>query len=145
MASVAAFLPPVGPGQVLIPSQTPAWPPGQALLDVPMLDQGVAAGFLASRAADPDRQVAGDLADMLGGLPLALEQAAAYMQATGEPWPVTWPCSGRGRLLQRMPAAQWRAGVGDPGQPAPQTAARALVTAGKRPGQLARRDIDQGR
>jgi hypothetical protein len=31
-----------------------------------------------------DRQAAWDLADMLGGLPLALEQAAAYTQATGD-------------------------------------------------------------
>ena len=36
LASVAAFLPPAGPGRVLITSQNPAWP-GQAL-DVPVLD-----------------------------------------------------------------------------------------------------------
>ena len=82
MASVAAFLPPAGPGRVLITSQNPNWP-GQAL-DVPVLDPDVAAGFLVSRTGDPDRQAARDLAGMLGGLPLALEQAAAYMQATGD-------------------------------------------------------------
>ena len=43
----------------------------------------VAAGFLVNRTGDPDRQAARDLADELGGLPLALEQAAAYIQATG--------------------------------------------------------------
>ena len=48
-----------------------------------MLDPDVAAGFLVNRTGDPDRQAAGDLADELGGLPLALEQAAAYIQATG--------------------------------------------------------------
>ena len=82
MASVAAFLPPAGPGRVLITSQNQNWPPGQAL-DVPVLDPDVAAGFLVSRTGDPDRQAALELADELGGLPLALEQAAAYMQATG--------------------------------------------------------------
>jgi Tetratricopeptide repeat len=82
MASVAAFLPPAGPGRVLITSQNPNWP-GQAL-DVPVLDPEVAAGFLVSRTRDPDRQAALDLADVLGGLPLALEQAAAYMVAVGE-------------------------------------------------------------
>ena len=83
MASVAAFLPPAGPGQMLITSRNPAWPPGQ-VLDVPVLAPDVAAGFLASRTDDPDRQAAWDLAGVLGGLPLALEQAAAYMQAAGD-------------------------------------------------------------
>jgi Tetratricopeptide repeat len=82
MASVAAFLPPAGPGRVLITSQNPNWP-GQPL-EVPVLDPDVAAGFLASRTGDPDRQAARDVADMLGGLPLALEQAAAYMRAIGD-------------------------------------------------------------
>ena len=82
MASVAAFLPPAGPGRVLITSQNPNWP-GQPL-DVPVLDPDVAAGFLVNRTGDPDRQTAWDLADTLGGLPLALEQAAAYVQAIGD-------------------------------------------------------------
>ena len=77
LASVAAFLPPAGPGRMLITSQNPAWP-GQ-MLDVPMLDQDVAADFLVNRTGDLDRQAARDLADELGGLPLALEQAAAYI------------------------------------------------------------------
>ena len=81
MASVAAFLPPAGPGRVLITSQNPNWP-GQ-MLDVPVLDPDVAAGFLIRRTGDQDRQAARDLAGMLGGLPLALEQAAAYTQAVG--------------------------------------------------------------
>ena len=37
---------------------------------------------IANRAGDSDRQAAEELAGMLGGLPLALEQAAAYIQAT---------------------------------------------------------------
>jgi hypothetical protein len=81
-ASVEAFLPPAGPGRVLITSQSALWSRGQAL-EVPVLDTEVAAGFLADRTGDPDRQAAWDLADTLGGLPLALEQAAAYIEATG--------------------------------------------------------------
>jgi hypothetical protein len=42
-----------------------------------------AAGFLAARIGDADRQAAAGLAEAVGGLPLALEQAAAYAQATG--------------------------------------------------------------
>ncbi|HEV3294024.1 MAG TPA: DUF4062 domain-containing protein, partial [Streptosporangiaceae bacterium] len=81
-ASVERFVPPAGPGRVLVTTQNQHWPPGQAL-DVPVLDPEVAAGFLADRIGDPDRAAAGELAAELGGLPLALEQAAAYMQATG--------------------------------------------------------------
>ena len=81
-ASIEPFLPPAGPGRVLITTQNQHWPPSQAL-EVPMLDSGVAVGFLVNRTGDPDRAAASDLAAELGGLPLALEQAAAYMQATG--------------------------------------------------------------
>ena len=68
---------------MLITSRNQIWPPGQAL-DVPVLDPQVAAEFLVSRTGDPDRRAALDLAGELGGLPLALEQAAAYVQASGD-------------------------------------------------------------
>ena len=80
--SVARFVPPDGPGQVLITSRNPIWPPGQAL-EVPVLETEVAAKFLAGRTGDTDRRAALELAGELGGLPLALEQAAAYVQASG--------------------------------------------------------------
>jgi hypothetical protein len=82
-ASVAPFVPPAGRGRVLITSRNQIWPPGQAL-EVPVLDPHVAAEFLVSRTGDPDRRAALDLAGELGGLPLALEQAAAYVQASGD-------------------------------------------------------------
>ena len=82
-ASVARFVPPAGPGRVLITSRNQIWPPGQAL-EVPVLDPQVAAEFLVSRTGDADRRAALELAGELGGLPLALEQAAAYVQASGE-------------------------------------------------------------
>ena len=81
--SVARFVPPDGPGQVLITSRNPIWPPGQAL-EVPVLETEVAAKFLAGRTGDTDRRAALELAGELGGLPLALEQAAAYVQASGD-------------------------------------------------------------
>ena len=67
---------------MLITSQSAVWPRGQAV-EVPVLGTGVAAGFLVNRTGDPDEQAAEELAGELGGLPLALEQAAAYIQATG--------------------------------------------------------------
>ena len=81
-ASVARFVPPAGPGRVLITSRNPNWP-GQAL-DVPVLDPRVAGEFLVSRTGDADRRAALELAGVLGALPLALEQAAAYVQASEE-------------------------------------------------------------
>jgi Tetratricopeptide repeat len=80
-AAVEAFLPPAGHGRVLVTSQNPHWPPGQAL-DVPVLGTEVAADFLVGRTGDAAGQAARELAVELGGLPLALEQAAAYMQAS---------------------------------------------------------------
>ena len=76
------FLPPAGPGRVIITSQSQHWP-GRRVLDLPVLGIDVAARFLVSRAGDPDEAAAASLASEMGGLPLALEQAAAYAQATG--------------------------------------------------------------
>jgi hypothetical protein len=82
LASVQRFLPPAGPGRILITSQNPNWPHGQPL-PVPVLDADVAADFLITRTSDPDQQAARELARELDGLPLALAQAAAYILATG--------------------------------------------------------------
>ena len=76
------FLPPAGDGRVLITSRNALWPSKQAI-EVPVLDADAATGFLVDRAGDPDERAARALAGELGGLPLALEQAAAYAQATG--------------------------------------------------------------
>jgi hypothetical protein len=83
-AAMRWMLPPAGGGRVVITSQYPHWPGGQAL-EVPVLDQAAAAAFLLARtgSGDAEEAVADELADELGGLPLALEQAAAYMQAVG--------------------------------------------------------------
>ena len=81
-ASVERFVPPAGNGRVLVTTQSQHWPTPQAL-DVPVLDIEVAADFLVSRTGDADRAAALELAEGLGGLALALAQAAAYMQATG--------------------------------------------------------------
>ena len=79
--SIRRLVPPAGPGRVVVTSQSQHWP-GWQVLDVPVLDLEVAAGFLVNRAADQDQAAAAALAGELGGLPLALEQAAAYVQAT---------------------------------------------------------------
>jgi hypothetical protein len=81
--SVAGLVPPSGAGRVLITSRNALWPPRQ-LVEVPVLDTGVAAGFLVERTGDANFRAAVGVAVAVGGLPLALEQAAAYIQATGD-------------------------------------------------------------
>jgi Domain of unknown function (DUF4062) len=84
-AAVQGLVPPGGGGRVVITSQFGSWP-GRQVLEVPVLDRAVAARFLLDRAgaAGPAEQAAAfELAGELGGLPLALEQAGAYMQASG--------------------------------------------------------------
>ena len=94
-ASVARFVPPAGPGRVLVTSRNQIWPPGQAL-DVPVLDPQVAAEFLVGRTGDADRQSALALAGELGGLPLALEGLPHTPRPAGIAWPGTCRCSGSG-------------------------------------------------
>lgn len=81
-AALQGVLPPAGRGQVLITSQNSHWP-GRQAVDVPVLDEDVAAAFLLTRTGSADRDGARQLAAELGGLPLALEQAAAFMLAAG--------------------------------------------------------------
>ena len=83
--AVKGLVPPAGGGGVVITSRHGYWPGSQAL-EVPMLDQDVAAAFLLTRAGAAgaqEEEAAFELAGELGGLPLALEQAGAYMQASG--------------------------------------------------------------
>ena len=84
-AAVAGRVPPAGGGRVVITSQFGSWP-GRQVLEVPVLDRDLAAGFLLDRTEAPgpaEQAAALELAGELGGLPLALEQAGAYMQASG--------------------------------------------------------------
>ena len=81
-APVRSFVPPAGNGRVLITSQSAVWPLGQAV-EVPVLGTEVAAAFLVNQTGALDSQAAAALAADLGGLPLALEQAAAYVHTTG--------------------------------------------------------------
>ena len=84
-AVITGMVPPAGNGRVVITSQFAYWPGGQAL-EVPVLDGAIAAAFLLARTGAVgagEERAAGELAGELGGLPLALEQAGAYMKAAG--------------------------------------------------------------
>jgi tetratricopeptide (TPR) repeat protein len=77
-AAVAEFLPGAGGGHVLVTSRDSAWQGIADPVPVDLLPQQEAVGLLLRRAGDPDQQTAARLAEAVGRLPLALEQAAAY-------------------------------------------------------------------
>jgi hypothetical protein len=85
--AVAEWLPRSGTGQVVITSRTGVgWEPLATVLPVEVLAPTDAAGLLLLRTKEtgPAAQAAATtLAVTLGGLPLALEQAGAYVAATG--------------------------------------------------------------
>ena len=95
-ASVARFVPPAGPGRVLITSRNQIWPPGQAL-EVPVLDPQVAGGV----PGQPDRRrgpAGGPGAGRRAGRAAAGAGAGRRLRPgqRGAAWPGTWPCSGSG-------------------------------------------------
>jgi hypothetical protein len=77
-AAVSEFLPGAGGGHVLVTSRDSAWQGIADPVPVDLLPQQEAVGLLLRRSGDTDQQAAGRLAEALGRLPLALEQAAAY-------------------------------------------------------------------
>jgi tetratricopeptide (TPR) repeat protein len=89
-AVVPAYLPQNRQGHVLITSRAPNWRGLATPLAVETLDEGAATQFLLERTgqgggAAAAKESAKELAKELGCLPLALEQAGAYCEATGLP------------------------------------------------------------
>jgi tetratricopeptide (TPR) repeat protein len=76
------LLPTGGRGQVLVTSRNPVWGRLATPLRVDVLTALEAEGFLLRRSGDADQAAAAALAEELGWLPLALEQAAAYCEQT---------------------------------------------------------------
>lgn len=77
-AMLGPFLPGTGAGHVLVTSRNPGWHGVADPLAVDVLGLEEAAGLLRRRSGDADERAAGTLAEALGRLPLALEQAGAY-------------------------------------------------------------------
>ena len=86
--SLDGYRPPVGAGHVLVTSRNPAWGAIATTLHVDVLPRTESLAFLRRRTG-MDKQYAERLAEALGDLPLALEQAAAYLEATATP-PATY-------------------------------------------------------
>jgi tetratricopeptide (TPR) repeat protein len=82
-ADLAGLRPAGGAGHVLITSRNPAWRGIATPIAVDVLTNHEAVAFLLLRTGNSDQAAARELAEQLGGLPLALEQAAAYAEQVG--------------------------------------------------------------
>jgi hypothetical protein len=74
---------PQGRGAVIITSREPVWSGVATPFGLEVLVAEEAVAFLCKRTGDTDAAAAAALAEALGRLPLALEQAAAYIEDTG--------------------------------------------------------------
>jgi tetratricopeptide (TPR) repeat protein len=83
---LALYLP-QGDGQVLITSRSPVWGGTAQRVKVDTFTRAESLAFLTHRTGSQDQTTAGALAEELGDLPLALEQAAAYLEQTNMPLP----------------------------------------------------------
>jgi tetratricopeptide (TPR) repeat protein len=82
---VARWQPGGDGGHLLVTSRNPAWGALAHPIQVDVLDRTEAVSLLLRRTPDQDQASATHLAEQLGDLPLALEQAAAYLEQTGMP------------------------------------------------------------
>ncbi len=87
VATVLPHLPDAGSGHVLVTSRNPDWHRRLYALPVKPLARDSSIEFVLKRTGQTDTEAAGGLARKLGDLPLALEQASAYMEATRTPLP----------------------------------------------------------
>ena len=83
MKTLAPHLPQQQRHHVLITSRNPAWGALATVLSVRSFTRKESVAFLLQRQPSADETAAAELADDLGDLPLALEQAAAYMEQSG--------------------------------------------------------------
>jgi tetratricopeptide (TPR) repeat protein len=82
---VLPYLPRGGPGNVLITSRDPRWADVGSPLEVNVFQREESKQLLQRRGPELLDQDADRLAEALGDLPLAIEQAAAWRAATGMP------------------------------------------------------------
>jgi tetratricopeptide (TPR) repeat protein len=82
-SEIINYLPQGGGGHVLITSRNQNWRGVAQPLSVTVLTQEESVSFILKRTGQADRDIATLIAEELGNLPLALEQASAFIEATG--------------------------------------------------------------
>ena len=82
-ATLSPYLPPDGSAVVLVTSRNPVWGAVGTVISVGPFNAADAQAFLRTRTGDREPDGPARLAEELGRLPLAMEQAAAYIEQTG--------------------------------------------------------------
>jgi tetratricopeptide (TPR) repeat protein len=85
LARVVDLVPQVVHGQVLVTSRDANWAEHITLAELEVFSSDEAVAFLLSRSGSSDQAAAAHIAELLGRLPLALEQAGAYLRETRLP------------------------------------------------------------
>jgi tetratricopeptide (TPR) repeat protein len=85
LARLVGLLPQVVHGQVLVTSRDASWEQHATLAELEVFTPEEAVAFLLARSGSSDEQAAAAVAELLGWLPLALEQAGAYVRETRIP------------------------------------------------------------
>jgi tetratricopeptide (TPR) repeat protein len=83
--SVRPFFPTNGPGEILITSRNADWAGVARPLELTVFKREESIELLGRRGPEIDKADANTLAEKLGDLPLAIEQAAAWRAVTGMP------------------------------------------------------------
>jgi tetratricopeptide (TPR) repeat protein len=82
LAQVMDLLPRIVHGQVIVTSRDATWDRHASLTELEVFSMAEATAFLLARSDSTNGPVAAELAELLGLLPLALEQAGAYVHET---------------------------------------------------------------
>ena len=82
-SDLTRYLPKIGAGHVIVTSRNQNWESLTKSLEVLVFERLESVKFLLGRTDQRDAKVAEALAKALGDLPLALEQAGAYIKETG--------------------------------------------------------------
>jgi hypothetical protein len=85
VALIKSLRPSPGAGRLIVTSRQQGWKALGAAVTVPLLPRAEAVGMLTDRFPEIDGAVADRICDLLGDLPLAVEQAAGYLDQTGIP------------------------------------------------------------
>ncbi len=79
---IEQYLPREGIGHAIITSRNPNWGGTCGVIPIEVFEREESIKFLLKRTKQEDEKTADKLADSLGDLPLALEQAGAYIEAS---------------------------------------------------------------
>ncbi|MBL4826186.1 MAG: tetratricopeptide repeat protein [Spongiibacteraceae bacterium] len=81
--SLQGYLPQGPQRQIMITSRKQSWSAIATAIDICTFERSESVAFLAKRSGETNPQAANTLAKVLGDLPLALEQAAAFIKESG--------------------------------------------------------------